>query len=179
SAPGSAVAYAHVSAPHPPMSPGTPAAPPVHVWPALPASRAPRAHLPLPAPDRSFPLPTPFILLLSSHGPCFAQPRIWGVFGWGLTGRWQRILIHMSVQSRLWAGLALLTATLAVVISVALTLPVTGWRFQATTEALLASQADQPATAVDHFLDDNRRIEALPSLAIEEPDMVPTYADYN
>ena len=49
----------------------------------------------------------------------------------------------MSVQSRLWAGLALLTATLAVVISVALTLPVTGWRFQATTEALLASQADQ------------------------------------
>lgn len=85
----------------------------------------------------------------------------------------------MSVQSRLWAGLALLTATLAVVISITLTLPVTGWRFQATPEALLASQPDQPAIAVDHFLDGNRRIEALPSLAIEEPDMVPTYADYN
>src|SRR5690606_39582854 len=107
------------------MRPGTPAAPPVHARPASPASRAPRAHLPLPTPDRSFPLPTPFILLLSSHGPRFAQPRIWGVLGWSKTRLFQGTLIRMSVQSRLWAGLALLTATLAVVIMIYHSLPVT------------------------------------------------------
>ena len=57
-------------------------------------------------------------------------------------GLWQRILIRMSVQSRLWAGLVLLILVIVSVVSTALKLPHTGWTFSLDAEPqLLATQA--------------------------------------
>src|SRR5690606_5449079 len=110
----------------------------------------------------------------------FAQPRIWGVLGWSKTGLLQGKLLRMSVQSRLWAGLILLILVMATVVSTALKLPYTGWTFSLDAEQQLLATPDARAPQrVSHFLAADQQVPAHPHLAFEEPDVVPTYVDFN
>ena len=86
----------------------------------------------------------------------------------------------MSVQSRLWAGLILLILVMATVVSTALKLPYTGWTFSLDAEQqLLATPDDRAPQRVSHFLAAGEQVPAHPHLAFEEPDVVPTYVDFN
>lgn len=89
-------------------------------------------------------------------------------------------MLRMSVQFRLWAGLALLVMAVTLVISTAMTLPHTGWQFSLDEQQrLVASQTGRPATPVSHFVVAGGTVPAHASLALEEPDVVPTYTDFN
>lgn len=86
----------------------------------------------------------------------------------------------MSVQSRLFLGLALLLIFTVTVIATALSLPATDWHFSNGVESqLLAREGSGSTQTVRHFNADGNIIAGDIVLNLEEPDVVETYDDFN
>src|SRR5690554_6979525 len=86
----------------------------------------------------------------------------------------------MSLKQRLYTGLFFLFFSIALVLTIALSLPETTWQFSISAEQnLQASNSNYPLTTVDFFLTGEQQTQALSHLALEEPDTVETYAEFN
>lgn len=91
----------------------------------------------------------------------------------------------MSIKVRLYLGLALLFFALLLAMTTALSLPQTAWQFsiaplQTSTEPVLQANklGEIPRTVVMFYLGE-QSIPASSHLALEEPDTVATYQEFN
>jgi signal transduction histidine kinase len=87
----------------------------------------------------------------------------------------------MSLRTRLFFGLTLLLLVISAALTAALSLPQSNWNFVGDIEAnqLLARQDGNASLAVEAFYLAGTKLAAQAILATEEPDVVPTYADFN
>lgn len=86
----------------------------------------------------------------------------------------------MTLKQQLYFGLAMLGIAITLVILAALSLPKQPWQFSLSpTGQLIAHLPGQTTQAVDYFLIDQKPLPANPNLALEEPDTVASYADFN
>lgn len=85
----------------------------------------------------------------------------------------------MSVQSRLFLGLAFLVVFTATVITTAVSLPTTDWHFSSGEQSQLLALKDSRPQAVKHFIAGGEIIQGNGDLNLEEPDVVATYGDFN
>lgn len=86
----------------------------------------------------------------------------------------------MSLRQRLYSGLFFLGLAIALVLTTALSLPETNWKFSISEEQQLqAANANTGPIAVEFFLVGEYPVAALSHLALEEPDTVETYVEFN
>ena len=85
----------------------------------------------------------------------------------------------LSLKARLVAGLLLVAVYGVVVAWMALFLPGSSLSFHATDTSLVAELPDQSSFPVAAFVAGKRELPAAPSLALEEPDVLPDYAAIN
>lgn len=86
----------------------------------------------------------------------------------------------MSLRQRLYLGLVFLSVSVALVITIALSLPETSWEFSISEEQQLqvANDVISPIN-IDFFISGTGQIQALNHLALDEPDTVETYEEFN
>ena len=86
----------------------------------------------------------------------------------------------MSLRQRLYSGLLFLLVAVTLVISLSLSLPQMTWQFSLSDEQTLQANlpGERPQT-VTEFYDGDTQIPALFHLALEEPDTVETYQEFN
>lgn len=85
----------------------------------------------------------------------------------------------LSLKARLVAGLLLVAVYGVLVAWMALFLPGSSLSFHATDTSLVAELPDQSSFPVAAFVAGKRELPAAPSLALEEPDVLPDYAAIN
>ena len=86
----------------------------------------------------------------------------------------------MSLRQRLYLGLVFLCVSVALVITIALSLPETHWEFSISEEQTLQVANDAiPPINIDFFMSGTEQIQALSHLALDEPDTVDTYEEFN
>jgi signal transduction histidine kinase len=86
----------------------------------------------------------------------------------------------MLVRQRLYLGLFFLSVSVALVLTIALSLPETSWTFSISEEQQLqASNANKAPMNIDFFMIGSKQVQALSHLALDEPDTVETYEEFN
>lgn len=86
----------------------------------------------------------------------------------------------MSLRQRLYFGLLFLSVSVALVLSIALSLPETSWDFSISEDQKLQmSSSEIPPVTVDFFMLGTQRVQALSHLALDEPDTVESYEEFN
>ena len=86
----------------------------------------------------------------------------------------------MLLKQRLYVGLLCLIVSIALVLTIALSLPETPWKFSVSADqALQVSKDNSTPIAIDSFIINTKKILALSDLALDEPDTVNTYVEFN